>query len=81
MADPSQVHRSVFRASQVREVVYKSGRLCPRTKSHGLLHITYVPFVVRTAKFGVMGIAQLTLPNTRQVLPPSVMMLVKGGTG
>jgi hypothetical protein len=25
--------------------------------------------------------AQLTLPNTRQVLPPSVMMLVKGSTG
>ena len=33
---------------------------------------------MRTAKFGVIGIAQLTLPNTRQVLPPSVMMLVKG---
>ena len=36
---------------------------------------------MRTAKFGVMGIAQLTLPNTRQVLPPSIMMLVKGDTG
>ena len=33
------------------------------------------------AKFGVMGTAQLTLPNTRQVLPPSIMMLVKGDTG
>ena len=70
MTDPSQVHRSVFRASQVRGEVYKSGRLRPRTKSHGLLQITYVPFVMRTAKFGVMGTAQLTLPNTRQVLPP-----------
>jgi hypothetical protein len=29
----------------------------------------------------VLVIAQLTLLNTRQVLPPSVMMLVKGGTG
>ena len=26
----------------------------------------------------MLVIAQLTLPNTRQVLPPSVMMLVKG---
>ena len=81
MADPSQVHRSVFRASQAGGEVYKSGRLRPRIKSHGLLQITYVPFVMRTAKFGVMGIAQLTLPNTRQVLPPSIMMLVKGDTG
>jgi hypothetical protein len=37
MTDPSQVHRSVFKASQARGEVYKSGHLRPRIKSHGLL--------------------------------------------
>jgi hypothetical protein len=37
MTDHSQVHRSVFRASQARGEVYKSGRLRPRTTRTYLL--------------------------------------------
>jgi hypothetical protein len=73
--------RRVFGTSR-RQGQVKSNRLRRRMKSQELLRIMCAPFVTRGLKFGLCWWLRSGRPPTPgRCSPPSVMMLVKGGTG